>query len=605
MIEISYQGGSGSHISPSCHADLVVEDDASWPHRLVLASLCGDDSSVKAIAAAIAEHREVRVGIPQPDQEWPEWIYLRAEGRHRILTGRTAEGHTHALILSRRFLAGGDLVLDWDGDLAAAMVRWLHEATTLPVLPAWGPLLLSEAQQRHMVEPLAVHAARTVGLVAARVPAAEERWEELLGELVRAGSLGIPDGTAVGDPRAERLQEYLAAWAPALAERVQARHRPRHVPGTEPARHPAIARLAQPLYGPQADVAQGLARTLAVDKAAMLLGECGVGKSRTLVATVHRLFHGRPGYRALVLHPLSLQAKWPREVAAVVPEARVEVLRTWTDVVRLAARRGHRARGPEWYFLARDTAKLGYFRRPGALWGEARAARWTEAEVGGGSRRTLAGIERETGWRCPDCGALIRDRDGSPVPRTWFNTPRADNAACPACGGRLWQADRGRVRRFAPAEFVHHHLKGFFQVGVFDEVHQLGAQESAQGIALGSLAASCRYVLAATGTALNGYASSLHAVLWRLCPTAMVADDLDYRRPMQWAQRYGVLERVTRTTREDAESNAMSRGRRERTSVREKPGVSPLLFARHCLDRCAFLELGDVAPWLPPYREVP
>ena len=197
--------------------------------------------------------------------------------------------------------------------------------------------------------------------------------------------------------------------------------------------------------------------------------------------------------------------KWPRELRAVVPAARVVLLRRGADLLKLWHRRHEAARGPEWYFLARDTAKLGYFRRPGATWGEARTPRWAEAEVEGLARRTLIGIERETGWRCPNRGALLRDRDGNPVPRDWFDAPRADNAACPGCGTRLWQADRSRIRRFAPAKFIHRRLRGFFDVAVFDEIHQLGGHQTAAGVTLGSLAAACPYVMGLTGTLLNGY----------------------------------------------------------------------------------------------------
>jgi len=582
----------------------VVEDDTGWPHRLVLTSLCGDDSSVKAIAAAIAEHREVRVGIPADG--YTDWRYLSAEGRHRILLGKTPEGHTHALVLSRRFLPDGDLLLDWDGDLEAALLRWLRETTTLPALDGWAPALLAAAREQQMVQPLAVHAARPLPLAAAKIGADEARWEKLLGELVRRGTLRIPEGAGTGDPHAQTLDAYLAAWGPALAERVQAVHRPRYVPDATARRHPALAGLARPLYEPQADMAEALARTLAAQKAVLLVAEMGTGKSFMSIATAQRLFHGRAGYRALVLAPKHLvYGKWPRELRAAVPGARVVLLRRGADLLKLWNRRHEPPRGPEWYFLARDTAKLGYFRRPAAHWGEARTPRWAEAEVDGQARRTLIGIERETGWRCPDCGGLIRDKDGNPVPRDWFDTPRADNAACPGCGARLWQADLNRVRRFAPAEFIHRHLRGFFDLGVFDEVHQLGGYQTAQGVALGSLAAVCPYVIGLTGTLLNGYSSSLFAILWRLFPAGMAAEELDYRKPMQWVQRYGVVERVTRTSREDTESNAMSRGRRDRVSVRERPGTSPAAYSRFLLDAAAFMTLEDCAPCLPPYQEIP
>jgi len=47
----------------------------------------------------------------------------------------------------------------------------------------------------------------------------------------------------------------------------------------------------------------------------------------------------------------------------------------------------------------------------------------------------------------------------------------------------------------------------------------------------------------------------------------------------------------------------MSRGGASRTSVRERPGISPQLFGRHLLDRAVFLELADLALDLPPLTE--
>ena len=53
----------------------------------------------------------------------------------------------------------------------------------------------------------------------------------------------------------------------------------------------------------------------------------------------------------------------------------------------------------------------------------------------------------------------------------------------------LWQADGKRNRRVAPMEFISRYLPGFFDYGIRDEVHQLTAGDTAQGNALGTLAA--------------------------------------------------------------------------------------------------------------------
>jgi hypothetical protein len=37
----------------------------------------------------------------------------------------------------------------------------------------------------------------------------------------------------------------------------------------------------------------------------------------------------------------------------------------------------------------------------------------------------------------------------------------------------LWQADGGRIRRFAPLEFIGRYMPDFFDYGIADEVHEL------------------------------------------------------------------------------------------------------------------------------------
>ena len=358
----------GQMIKVSCYADLVITEPA-YPKRVVLASLGGDDSSVKAIAAAICEHREIEL---LGDASGPR-IYerLNADGKHRVLMSRTPAGHVHALVASRRVLPGeGDVVLHWDGDGPGALGRWLLASTDLPLLPQWCGPIWEVAQDREFVQPLAVHTVAESAPRAFRIVATDpQRWQDLVGQLVRRGDLAIPD--AGGDSLAldgAGLNDYLATWGGHLAARAQERHRPAYLTG-EP-RHPALDRLAEPLYPPQADVVEGVARVLAGQPSAMIVGEMGTGKTRCGAAVAHRLYAGRRGYRVLVLCPKHLLAKWPREVRAVIPGAKTAVLRAGADVAALWPWRHTPPDGPEWFFLARDTAKLGWFLKSAAIWQE-------------------------------------------------------------------------------------------------------------------------------------------------------------------------------------------------------------------------------------------
>jgi hypothetical protein len=91
----------------------------------------------------------------------------------------------------------------------------------------------------------------------------------------------------------------------------------------------------------------------------------------------------------------------------------------------------------------------------------------------------------------------------------------------------LWQADRERIQRMAPIEFIGRYLSGFFDYGIADEVRELKG-ETAQGNALGTIASACERTVILTGTLLGGYADELFNILYRLearMTTRSSADD--------------------------------------------------------------------------------
>jgi hypothetical protein len=69
--------------------------------------------------------------------------------------------------------------------------------------------------------------------------------------------------------------------------------------------------------------------------------------------------------------------------------------------------------------------------------------------------------------------------------------------------------------------------------------------------------------------------------------------------PSAFAQDYGVLETITRIEPED---NRCSKAKSTST-VRRKPGASPLLFGEFLMQLCAFVFLEDISGALPPYQE--
>jgi SNF2 family DNA or RNA helicase len=145
------------------------------------------------------------------------------------------------------------------------------------------------------------------------------------------------------------------------------------------------------------------------------------------------------------------------------------------------------------------------------------------------------------------------------------------------------------------------YLRRFFDYGIADEVHELKGAETAQGNALGTLASACERTLILTGTLLGGYADELFAILFRLDPRLMRAEGFDHGESgvRKFAETYGVLEKVTTIEPSD---NACSKAK-VTTTIKRRPGASPLLFGKYLMNLAAFVSLEDISDALPPYSE--
>ncbi len=135
---------------------------------------------------------------------------------------------------------------------------------------------------------------------------------------------------------------------------------------------------------------------------------------------------------------------------------------------------------------------------------------------------------------------------------------------------------------------------------VCDEIHQL-AGDTAQGNALGTLAACTDRIVGLTGTLLGGYADDLFNTLFRLEAARMKEHGYEWSTTGRtcFTQDYGVLETITKV--EPAE-NRCSKAKTN-SMVRRKPGASPLLFGEFLMQLCAFVLLEDISGELPPYQE--
>lgn len=422
------------------------------------------------------------------------------------------------------------------------------------------------------------------------------------------------------------INEYLRRFASELGDRILKQFPPL-VRSTEPV-PPALSRLRRKPYPAQSLAILGISRRLDIKKSAAAIAECGTGKTLIAYASAYLHSRGRP-FTALVMVPPQLVEKTCREAFLTLPRVRVfvidglrnglgsngyagvnevrlrngrivrEGLRTTLSDLRL--RKNYATARARWrsmcdcpaiFVVSRERAKLGYFWR--------HAYRTARSGPYNGSV-----VNPDTGRPVLTADDQLRRADFRKIRHSEIVLPDEQANAAKArrpMFSALWQADESKVRRCAPMDFIGRHMRGFFDYGIADEVHELKGGDTAQGNALGTIAFCAKWTIILTGTLLGGYADELYNILFRLDPAKMLEEGFGYGDGglRAFSEVYGVLEKVTTITPDD---NACSDKPKVATRVRRRPGASPLLFGRFLMDLAAFVSLEDISDALPPYQE--
>lgn len=421
----------------------------------------------------------------------------------------------------------------------------------------------------------------------------------------------------------ESITEYLKHFSDEIGERVIRQFPSLHKPG-DPC-SPYLHQLKRRPFPGQELAIMGIVKAWETRSSASAIAECGTGKTLIALASVFAHARGR-GFTAIAMVPPQLVLKWARECFLTIPGLRVfvidgvrngvashghsgvnevrlrdgqirrEGLKTTLSDLRLPKQyRSARERwrklcpDPSIFIVSRERAKLGYF--------------WEHAyQVARSGPHCGSVVNPDTGKPILTAEDQLRTPDFRKAKHSELVIPDMEN---PAKSRRqffspLWQADGRRVRRVAPVEFIGRYLRRFFDYAIADEMHEL-ANDTAQGQALGTLAANAKRTLALTGTYSGGYADEAFNNLFRLHPTRMLAAGFEYSQAglRAFSEAYGVLEQVT--TIEPAD-NACSEARVTK-QVKRRPGASPLLFGHFLMDTAAFLSLEDISEALPPYQE--
>lgn len=444
----------------------------------------------------------------------------------------------------------------------------LHNNFAITAIPEWKDWLYQKLSQ--FITPL-----RCYGIFASVLKITEEELDDIISAGCRSGELKFTKTHVSGSlvtRTIDGVESYLQQFGAELAQKIHDNFTPMYIPDKHQWSNRIHSLLRKPFQA-QGDAIMGAVETLKNKRSLNIVGEMGVGK--TLLGAAIPYVSSKNPCRTLVVCPGHLVHKWVEEIKTTIPNSQTFIIRKYTDLIPFLKLQNTKPKCYEYVIISKDRAKLSFF--------------WKRA----------VNVKKDEICFCPHCGEILKDKEGWNLSPSYFEHSKR---YCTVCKTPLWEADNSRIRRFAPAEFIKHYLKNFFSFLLADEIHELKGSDTAQGNVLGMLASCVNKIITLTGTLLSGYSDDIFYILFRTNPTLMKQENFYWGETQKWLENYGILERVTKATKE-GEDNSASRGSKKRENIRRRPGVSPLVYSKFLLGNTVFLQLDDISDKLPSITE--
>lgn len=534
-----------------------------------------------------------------------------------------------------------------------SLFRELDSKTAAPLIPEFRDYVLDTLIARGDLRQLEVFSLKEkLDAYVLNLKPEDANMVEILEDGLKSGAIAIP-GTVPGQPDGfdgvENVTGYLNTFGATVAQRIRGQFKPLFDPAAEPLSEEVLAvndtiqaNAGYSLYDAQLAVAEAVKRQLKRKKTALIVAECGSGKTKIgatalgALQGMHAALSPRSKTFNLVMAPSHVTKKWVREIGETLPNTFAMVVKSITDFDRLY--RAYEAGDKNVYAVfSKEKARDGYMRYPAVTYDR------------------MAG-----GFRCPDCGEVVQmtiSDDGTKyevnADQFYFQREHRGNHICKSCGSQLWSAInpgrqikwakitdygwvyremaaqhksrtknerilsrleeiaahpdgyepvQGACRRYALSTYIKKKYRGRIDAMLCDELHEYN-NASGQGDAMGELYGVSKMFVGMTATLINGYSSGIFHLLYRLVPGLMRKDDKPYNKPAWFDEEYGVVENIYEIVESDYNSNR--RTIKHKLRSKKLPGVSPLVYSRFLLEYTAFLSLSDMGKELPDYEEIP
>ena len=532
----------------------------------------------------------------------------------------------------------------------------LDRKLAVPLIPEFKDYFVSELQNRKLLNPLRVCCiGRKFDGWHMSVSEDESEIAAVLEDGLKNGQIAIPGADLQAKQVFSQIgtfTQYLHSFGTKIADRIKGCFPPVYNPSEESISEQLLEvnryvmeKAGYSLFDAQLGAAEALKRQLEKDKMALLVAECGTGKTKIGSAALYAYQHSDPRRQTcrkafnVVICPSHITGKWVRELHETIPGCFAQHVESMADIDRLYDLY-QKENKTVYCILSKETARNGYMTAPSVSWNRIKK-----------------------GFLCPKCGKVqemtVFD-DGSSytvnADAAFFRNKNSKNHKCQFCKEPLWgmlnpddlDPKRNEWVRIGGYGFVHRQFAGYAVMeckskehrnkieevynnpnGVFpargaysryplsayikrkirhidallvDELHQYSG-ESAQGQSMAELAGIADKVIGMTATLINGYAKGIFYLLFRLKPHLMLLDKQEYDNSQEFCSQYGVIEELYEM--ELSEYNVASKASKRKVREKFLPGISPIVYSRFLLENSVFLSLNDMGKELPDYEEIP
>ena len=471
------------------------------------------------------------------------------------------------------------------------LLEEIDRRTGVPLIPEFRDYFLDTLIHKEILVPLKVFSPNN-RFDAWRLTCAPEDKNliEVLEEGLKTGAIEIPGATtenAAAFQQIRTVSQYLHQFGVTIADRIKEQFRPLFDPETEPLSQEVLGvgknirqNCRYSLYPAQLAAAEALKRKVDRKEPAILVAECGSGKSKIGAAALyasHRVAGKEKSFN-LVLCPSHVAKKWVREIGEAVPNSTAAVIVSVADLRRFygAYRQGEKT---AFAVISKEKARDGYARYPSVVWNRVKKC-FVCPECGkpiflsissGGTTYTVPAEapdflrENRQNHKCRDCGAVLWAPLSSSAMQTDWVSVGGFGFVHRRFAGKYLLSQKsqktqeriaalydapdafypavGAVRRFPLSSYIKRKMCGKIDGAICDELHQYN-NDSGQGDAMGEIARTADKVIGMTATLINGYASGIFYLLYRLLPERMQLDGQHYQTPGRFSKEYGVVESV-------------------------------------------------------------